>query len=58
MGVQTTARFDLELHLIEITQSVWRCTLGLAVTRSDRPDLSVLAFPCRSTVRLDMQPAE
>ena len=43
---------DLELALTEITQSVWRSTLGLEVTRSDRPDLAVLAFPCLSTVRL------
>jgi chemotaxis protein CheX len=44
---------DFEQHLTDITQSVWRCTLGLEVTRCDPPDLVAQAFPCRSTVRLD-----
>lgn len=42
---------DLEAHLIEITRTVWKCTLGLDVSRRDAP--AVPAAPVfRATVTL------
>lgn len=41
-----------EASLIDITQSVWRATLGLEVTPAPA-EPSADGFPCRSTVVLD-----